>query len=152
MKRIRQIGASRIAITAMAVLLATTGAAVAAGGGSGGERGGPGHGPGGRGGPGGPGAGQYLTYSEVHTYKRGAETVMRTDAGKIVKVDSNSITLTRRDGEEVTTEIDADTEIHIPGNEDATVDDLTVGKRVFVSGEKGKAADVVGVPGRGGRR
>lgn len=150
MKRIRQIGASRIAITAIAALLVTAGAAVAAGGGgNGGERRGPGHG---QGGPGGPAAAKYLTYSEVHSYRRGAETVIRTDAGKIVSVDSDSVTITRRDGEEVTTAIDEDTEIRIPGDEDATIDDLTVGKRVIVSGEKGEAADVVGVPGRGGRR
>lgn len=151
MRRLKQIGTSRIAITAIAALLATTGAAVAAGGGPGGRDGGPGGGPGGPGGPGGQAAGKYLTYSEVHTYRRGDETVLRTDGGKLVSVDNDSITITRRDGVEVTTAIDEDTEIRVPGEDDATTDDLTVGKRVIVSGEQGEAADVVAIPGRHGR-
>lgn len=157
MKKLRQIGTSRIAITALAALLASSGAAIAASGGddSRGDRGDRSARHGGKmgqGGPAGHGAQKYLTYSETHTYRRGAETVIRTDAGTLKAVDSDSITITRRDGVEVTTAIDEDTEIHVPGEDDATTDDLSVGKRVIISGEKGNAADMVGMPGRGGRR
>lgn len=147
MKKLRQIGTSRIAITALAALLAMSGAAIAASD-DGGPRNGQGDNPGRHGGPGAPGAQKYLTYSETHTYRRGVEKVIRTDAGKLTAVDSDSITLTRKDGVEVTTAIDEDTEIHVPGVDDATTDDLTVGRRVIVSGEQGATADIVAVPGR----
>lgn len=146
MTKLRQIGASRVMITALAALLAMSGAAIAAGGDSGGRDGDRRGGPGGHGGPGGIAAAKYLTYSEMHTYRRGEETVIRTDAGKLVSVDDDSITLKRRDGVEVTTAIDEDTDVHVRGEDEATTDDLTVGKRVIVTGEQGEAADVVAMP------
>ncbi|MGH2905917.1 MAG: hypothetical protein ACRDKI_04020 [Solirubrobacterales bacterium] len=149
MSMIKRIGASRVAIATMAAILAASGAAFAAGGGG---EGGP-SGQGGQGGqqrgPGGPGGGpkanRYLTYVEVHSYKRGKETVLRTDAGKITEVSSTSITVHERDGNDVTRALDEDTDIHIRGNSDATAADLSVGDSVIVSGEKDQPADDVGV-------
>jgi hypothetical protein len=135
----------------MAAVLAASGAAVASSGsGDAGNssQGGPQAGQRGPGGPGGgPGGaqGKYLTYSETHTYKRGTETVIRTDAGKITAVSDTSVTVAERDGNSVTRELDSDTDIRVKGNGDATAADLAVGNSVIVSGEKDAAADVVGV-------
>ncbi|MBI4898314.1 MAG: hypothetical protein HY827_08085 [Actinobacteria bacterium] len=153
MNKIRRIGTSRIAITALAAVMASAGAAIAAGGGNSGnsERGGPPPGHGMMGGPGMQG-GKYLTYAEAHSYRNGKETVTRTDAGKFKSATESEITITERDGNDVTIAISEDTEVLIPDNEEATVSDLTVGKRVIVTGEKGQAADVVAVaPARGMR-
>lgn len=158
MVKLRQIGTSRIAVAAAAAVLASAGAAVAASDGNGngngnsgqGQRGGQPHGQ--MGGPGGHADMRFLTYSETHTYKNGKETVQRTDAGKIKSVSASEITLTERDGNDVTIALSEDTEVLIPGNEDATVDDLTVGQKVIVHGEKGQPADVVGVPPKKGQR
>ena len=153
MSKIKRIGTSRVAIATMAAVLAASGAAVAASDNSTSDQGkrpadGQGHrGPGGPGGggPGGPG-GKYLTYSETHTYKRGKETVIRTDTGKITAVSSTSITVSERDGKSVTRELDSDTDIHVKkGDDDATAADLAVGDFVIVGGEKDAAADMVGV-------
>lgn len=174
LEKFRRIGTSRVAVAAMAAVLASAGAAIAAsdgdGNGDNGKRGdgaGRGHHGGMQGGPGGQMGGQmggkYLTYAEAHTYKNGHETVMRTDAGKIKSVSDSEITLTERDGTDVTISLNEDTEVFIFGEEDATIGDLEVGKRVIVAGEKGQAADHVMVPptrsqlkrkrgqGRGGR-
>jgi|SRR4051794_4830040 hypothetical protein len=153
MSKIKRIGTGRVAIATMAAVLAASGAAVAASDNStsnapkSGEA--PGHhGPGGPGGPGGgPGGpdGKYLTYSETHTYKRGKETVIRTDAGKVTAVSDTSITVAERDGKSVTRELDSDTDFRVKDNSDATADDVKVGNTVMVGGEAGEPADVVGV-------
>ena len=160
MSKIKKIGASRVAIATMAAVLAASGAAIAADSGpQGGPQGGPpqggppqgaqgqggqGGGPGaGQRGPGGLPGGKYLTYAEVHTYRRGTEKVIRTDAGKITAVDSSSVTIHERDGNDVTRALDEDTDVHIRGNADATTDDLSVGDTVVVTGEKDQAADDV---------
>ena len=146
MSKIKKIGASRVAIATMAAVLAASGAAFAAGddNGPGGQgQGGP---PQGQRGPGGGGpGGKYLTYDEVHTYKRGTETVLRTDAGKITAVSNTSITVHERDGNDVTRALDEDTDIHVRGNSSATADDLAVGDSVIIGGEKDQPADDVGV-------
>ncbi len=153
MNKIRRIGTSRIAITALAAVMASAGAAIAAGGGNSGnsERGGPPPGHGMMGGPGMHG-GKYMTYSESHSYRNGKETVMRTDAGKLKSVTDSEITITERDGNDVTIAINEDTEVLIPGDGDATVSDLPAGKRVIVTGEKGQAADFVAIPRARGAR
>ncbi|MFY9488374.1 MAG: hypothetical protein WAP35_06740 [Solirubrobacterales bacterium] len=167
--RLKQIGTSRIAIAAVAALMASTGAAVAAGGSSdalsktpsktksadSGERraGGPG-GPGGHHGPrmiGGVDP-KYMTYSEMHSFKNGKETIQRADAGAIKAVSASSITLTERDATEVTIELNGDTEFHDFANEDATAANLKTGQRVVVTGEKGAPADAVMIPPKKGDR
>jgi hypothetical protein len=153
MNKIRRIGTSRIAITALAAVMASAGAAIAAGGGDSGNSGRSGPPPG-HGMMGGPGMheGKYLTYAESHSYRNGKETVTRTDAGKFKSATDSEITVTERDGNDVTVAINEDTEVLIPGNEDATVGDLTAGTRVLVTGEKGQAADIVVVARARGMR
>lgn len=154
MNRIRQIGTSRVMIAATAAVLASAGAAIAAGGDSdNGNRGGPPPGLG-QNMHGGPGMqhGKYMTYSETHSYRNGKETVIRADSGKFKSATDSEITVTERDGNDVTIAINEDTEVLIPGNEDATVSDLTAGKRVIVVGEKGQAADTVALATAKGRR
>lgn len=149
MKRVRRIGTGRIAVTVAAAVLASTGAAIAAGESADGPRGDgpapPHRGQGGPIGPGGPGGpmGKYLTYSEAHTFKNGKETVIRTDAGKVKSVSDAELTITERDGNDVTIAISEDTDVLIPGNEGAEVGDLQTGQRVIATGEKGQPADLV---------
>lgn len=152
MGKLRQLGTSRIAVAAAAAVLAAAGAAVAAGDGN--SQRGPGGGqPHGQiGGPGGHAAMRFLTFAEMHTYKNGKETVQRTDAGTIKSVSDSEITVTERDGSNATIALNEDTEVFVPGDEDASVGDLKAGQQVIVHGEKGQAADSVGIPPKKGQR
>ncbi|MBJ7347014.1 MAG: hypothetical protein JHC87_00420 [Thermoleophilaceae bacterium] len=150
---------SKIVVVAVAAAMATAGLAVAQGGGNGGGNsnqgqgnnqqqgpGGPG-GPGGhRGGPGGPPAFMRgLTNATINSQRNGKAVVIRLDAGKVKTVGTDSVTITENDGTDVDIAVDADTEIHVPGYEDAQVDDLEVGQQVMAEGKQGKAAHSIGV-------
>jgi len=93
-----------------------------------------------------------LTYGELHVRtKDGDAEVIRLDQGKIVSVDQSSITLEENDGNEVTVAIDEDTEVHAGPRRNASVDDLSEGQRVLVSGPEGEAAKAVIVPPKKGQ-
>ncbi len=93
-----------------------------------------------------------LTYGELHVQnKDGDAEVIRLDQGKIVSVDESSITLSENDGNEVTVALDGDTEVHAGPGRDSTVDDLSTGQRVLVTGPEGEAAKAVIVPPKGGK-
>jgi hypothetical protein len=86
-----------------------------------------------------------LTYGELHVQsKDGTAETIRIDQGKIVSVDASSITLSENDGNEVTVTLDGDTKVMAgPPGSGSTVDDLSVGQEVVVSGPEGEAAKVV---------
>ncbi len=99
-----------------------------------------------------------LTYGELHVQdKEGNAEVIRLDQGKIVSVDASSITLSENDGSEATVALDEDTDViagppagrgHNRGG--STVDDLSKGQQVLVSGPEGEAAKaVMAVPKKG---
>lgn len=91
-----------------------------------------------------------LTYGELHVQKEGKERTIRLDEGKIVSVDSNSITLSENDGSEVTIELDAHTQVLAGPGGESSVEDLSTGDQVIVCGPEGEAAKTVVVPPRKG--
>ena len=85
-----------------------------------------------------------LTYAEFHVQtKSGEAKTIRLDEGKIVAVDSGSITLSENDGSEVTIALDEDTKVVGKPGEESSVEDLSVGQRVAVCGPEGGAAKTV---------
>lgn len=142
-----------IAVAAVASALTVAGLAVAQGDGGNGDGNGESgkrvvkrfHGPP----PGGamllgaPGGGQ-LTYSETHLRRDGEDVVVRSDRGKLVEADADSIAIQRNDGETVEVAVDGDTKVLAgPGKDDATVEDIADGKRVTVVREGDGAAEAV---------
>ena len=95
-----------------------------------------------------------LTYAEFHVQtKSGEAKTIRLDEGKIVAVDSSSITLSENDGSEVTIALDEDTEVIGRPGEESSVDDLAVGQQVAVCGPEGGTAKTVMVaPKKGDMR
>ncbi len=92
----------------------------------------------------GPGGGE-LTYSETHLRRDGKDVVVRSDRGKLVAADDDSVSIERNDGETVEAAVDGDTKVLAgPGKgEDATVEDIAEGKRVVVIREGDGAAEAV---------
>lgn len=156
MRSIKRIGISRIAICAIAAVIASAGAAFAAGGGNSdnggdngqdrGSHGGQGRGPGGPGGPGGNAINpRYATYAEFHSYRHGKETVTRMDTGKVKAISESEITVTERDGNEVTIPLDEDTEVFAPDVDEPGIDDVKTGQTVTVGRTLGEPADHIGI-------
>jgi hypothetical protein len=92
-----------------------------------------------------------LTYAEFHVQKDGQAQVIRLDQGKIVAVDSSSITLSENDGSSVTVALDGDTKVLAKPGEKSTVADLSVGQQVVVCGPEGGAAKTVMAPPKPGQ-
>jgi hypothetical protein len=92
-----------------------------------------------------------LTYAEFHVQtKNGEEKTIRLDEGKIVTVDSSSITLSENDGSEVTVALDEGTQVLGKPGEETSLEDLEAGMRVAVCGpEGGTAKTVMIVPKKG---
>jgi hypothetical protein len=93
-----------------------------------------------------------LTYGELHVQaKDGSEETIRIDQGKILKIDSSSLTLEENDGSEAKVALDSDTKVITgPPGSDSTIEDLAVGQEVVASGPEGEAAKAVtGIPKRG---
>ena len=52
-----------------------------------------------------------LTYAEIHYQKNGNEVVKRIDRGTVKSVASDSVTITRNDGQDVTIPVDGSTKV-----------------------------------------
>ncbi|MFL5901337.1 MAG: hypothetical protein ACJ75S_09085 [Solirubrobacterales bacterium] len=90
--------------------------------------------------------GKDLTYAQFHVQHEGSAQVIRLDSGKIAAVDSNSITLSENDGNEVTVVIGEGTKVLAGPGRTLTTDDLEVGQRVQVCGPEGGTAKAILLP------
>ena len=87
-----------------------------------------------------------LTYSEAHVQVKGKGVVLRVDRGKVKSVESDSITVTENDGNDVTVPTDGDTKVFAgPRRGRIKLSDLKDGQTVMVHRQEGKAADFVGI-------
>jgi hypothetical protein len=92
-----------------------------------------------------------LTYSEAHVQVKGKGVVFRVDRGKVKSVDSDSITVSENDGNDVTIPTDGDTKVFAgPRRGQLKLSDLNDGQTVMVHRQEGKAADFVGIPPKRG--
>ena len=92
-----------------------------------------------------------LTYSEAHVQVKGKGVVFRVDRGKVKSVESDSITVTENDGNDVTIPTDDDTKVFAgPRRGRLKLSDLKDGQTVMVHRQEGKAADFVGIPPKRG--
>lgn len=104
----------------------------------------PGPPPGGPGGPGGPlgPEGGELTNGELNVQRDGEAVTVLVDRGEVAAVDSDSVTVSENDGNDVEIPVDEETEVMAgPFEQDATeVSDLEEGDQVVVSRDEGGAA------------
>jgi hypothetical protein len=91
-----------------------------------------------------------LTYSETHVRREGRDQVIRLDEGNVVSVDSSSITLAENDGNEVTIDLDGNTQVLSGPGGESSVEDLKTGEQVIVCGPEGGAAKTIVVPPKKG--
>jgi hypothetical protein len=92
-----------------------------------------------------------LTYSEDHVQIKGKGVVFRVDRGKVKSVESDSITVSENDGNDVTIPTDSGTKVFAgPRRGRLKLSDLKDGQTVMVHRQEGKAADFVGIPPKRG--
>jgi hypothetical protein len=84
-----------------------------------------------------------LTYGELHVRRDGKDVVVRIDAGKVKSADSDSLTITENNGEDVTIPVDDDTRVVARPFGKAKVSDLKEGRQVVVHRDQGEPAEVV---------
>ncbi len=107
--------------------------------------------------PGGPPFLKGMTNATVNVYRDGKTVTISVDRGKVKSVADDSITITERDGQDVTIPTDGDTKVVAGPRKTKTLSDLKAGQRVTVNREEGQAAKAValmpkrgkGRPGRG---
>lgn len=86
-----------------------------------------------------------VTYAEFHVQtNEGGSKVIRLDQGTITAVSDSSITVEEKDGNEVTIDVNGDTEVRARGADNVT--DLERGQRVVVKTVDGSAAKSIAVP------
>src|SRR5262249_32321591 len=85
-----------------------------------------------------------VTHAEIHTYENGQAETYRVDHGKIESVGDNSITITERDGSEVTIPTDDATKVIGGPHRKLSRNDLKSGVRVMVDREGGDPAKTIG--------
>ena len=91
-----------------------------------------------------------LTYGELHVQKEGESEVIRLDEGKVVAVDSSSITLSENDGSEVAIALGEGTKVLAGPGGESSIGELSVGEQVLVCGpEGGTAKSVMVMPKKG---
>src|SRR5262249_1721798 len=83
------------------------------------------------------------TYAEIHTFKDGKSETYRVDHGKIKSVGDNSITITERDGQDVTVPTSDATKVLGGPAQKLTLADLKAGQRVTVDRETGEPANTI---------
>jgi hypothetical protein len=151
--------ARTVATVGVVAALAVAGVAVAQGGGgkSQGQGQGQGRPPSGKrmpppGGPLGK-VGRDLTNGQLHVQRNGEDESIRLDAGEVVSVSEDSITLKENDGNEVTIAVDEETKVLAgPGKKNASATDLKQGQQVIVCGPEGEAAKTIAVPPKRGQK
>ncbi len=91
-----------------------------------------------------------LTYGELHVQRDGKDVVVRIDAGKVKTADSDSLTITENNGDDVTIPVDDDTRVIAgPFRRNLEVSDLKEGRQVVVHRDEGEPAEVIhAVPNR----
>src|SRR4051812_9044202 len=88
-----------------------------------------------------------LTYSEAHVQVKGKGVVFRVDRGKVKSVDSDSITVTENDGNDVSVPTDGGTKVFAgPRRGQLELSDLKDGQTVMAPRQRGRAPVFVGTP------
>ncbi len=103
-------------------------------------------------GPGGPPFLKGMTNATVNVYRDGKTVTINVDRGKIKSVADDSITITERDGQDVTIPTDGDTKVVAGPRKTKTLSDLKAGQRVTVSREEGQAAKAIALMPKRGKR
>lgn len=90
------------------------------------------------------------TYAQVHVDHNGQTQVISLEEGKIVSVDSSSITVRESDGTEATIPVNEDTKVLGKPGAETSVSDLKTGQLVVVCGPEGATAkSIMVVPAQG---